>query len=422
MEFVLENSTIFLCEARRRVATLGRRSAAAWRCLSASDMPKKRGRRSSAAAVAVAEKAEVEVEVEVEEVVSSAKRRRASKGKRTSKRSSRAEAGEEGDGERAAGTHTPQQRTQEARASSGGTSGGSRSRSRQTAAPKRSSTSDDPFNAAATAAHLGLDITEEGTVGASAAATTPGSSAVATPVTAHGAKTAEPKWVELTPERMVRLGRANEPCTARVLLRLVDAEFVVLEGFYRVRVLHGNVSVGAYTLSSEDGWQPVYAAATNAHYIHAVKGESRGYRADSVRSRTQHTVETSAAAELWRLAPSNSGAVIALESVTADGLAVSNALEYISEDQVTVLPAVEGRKMRELGMGLELCRLVPPPSSPSSPSQQLDSGSVKPSKMKPAIAPRDWDHVRTAQHCNLCSRCCISDRDCMVRCDADCRP
>ncbi len=351
-------------------------------------MPKKRGRRS----VTVAEEAE-EAEAEV---VSSAKRRRASKGKR--KRGSRADAGEEGDGGSAAESETPQ-RTPEGRGS-GGPNGGSRSR--KTAAPKRSSTADDPFNAAATAAHLGLDTVEDGAAGAAAA--TPGSTAVATPVAAHEAKAAEPSWLQLTPERLVRLGRASDKCAARALLRLVDAEFVVLEGFYRVRVLHGNVSVGAYTLSCADGWQPVYAAATNAHYIQAVRGASRGNRTDSVPSSAQHTVETSAAAELWQLPPISSGAVIALESVTADGLAVSNALEYVSEDQVTVLPSVEGRKMRELGLGLELCRLVPPPSSPSSPSQ-LDSGNVKPSKMKPAIAPRDWDHVSIAHHWSFHSWC-----------------
>ena len=369
-------------------------------------MPKKRAR----PAISTAEK-EAEELVE-EEVVSSAKRRRASKGKR--KRSSRAEAAEDTDGGGSdTGRQTPQRASgARARGSGAGAGGGGGSGSRKTAAPKRSSTSDDPFNAAASAEHLGLDIVDDSDGATGGAAATAGSASDATPVAARGAPAAEPSWLELTPERMVRLGQGSDSRAVRVLLRLADAEFVVLEGFYRVRVLHGSVSVGAYTLSPADGWQPVYAAATSAHYIQAVKGGvQRGSRADSVASSAQHAVEVSAASELWRLAPSQTGAVIALESGSADGLAFSAAFDLANESngQVTVLPAVEGRSLRELGLGLELCRLVPPPASLSSPSQQMDSSSGKPSSMKPAIAPREWQHVSIARHSTICSWCRISD-------------
>ena len=364
-------------------------------------MPKKRAR----PAISTAEK-EAEVLVE-EEVVSSAKRRRASKGKR--KRSSRAEAAEDTD----TGRQTPQRASgARARGSGAGAGGGGDGDGRKTAAPKRSSKSDDPFNAAASAAHLGLDIVDDSDGATGGAAATAGSASDATPVAARGAPAAEPSWLELTPERMVRLGQGSDSRAVRVLLRLADAEFVVLEGFYRVRVLHGSVSVGAYTLSPADGWQPVYAAATSAHYIQTVKGAvQRGSRADSVASSAQHAVEVSSASGLWRLAPSQTGAVIALESGSADGLAFSAAFDLANESngQVTVLPAVEGRSLRELGLGLELCRLVPPPASPSSPSQQMDSSSGKPSSMKPAIAPREWRHVSVARHSTICSWCPISD-------------
>lgn len=364
-------------------------------------MAKKRTRRLSASAATGAD----EEVVVSEEVVSSAKRRRASKAKR--KRSGRSEAAEEGDG--AAAAHTPQ-RTPEGRTSSDGGN-------HKKATPTSSGASDDPFNTAASAAQLGLDIAEDDddATGATAAATD-ASASDSTSAESQGALTTERSWFELTSDRIVRLGRGTEARAARVLLRLKDAEFVVLEGFYRVRVLHGNVSIGAYTLGPTDAWQPVYAAATSAHYIQAI-GE--GYRAGSMASGGEQTVENNAASELWNLAPQQRGAVIALESAMADSLPASDALEHATKDLVRVLPSAEGRELRELGLGLELCRLVPPPSPPSSPSKQHDSWSGKPSKTTPTIATPEWEHVSITIHIHPVFKCYSPYGRCTVSCATD---
>jgi hypothetical protein len=351
-------------------------------------MPKKKSGRRSSRGEPAAASTPVSPPAVTEEVVLSSKRKReraskSSKRKRSS--AARAESAEpDGGGEKG----TPQR----AAAAAGGGSGSRKKKS----STKRAKASTDPFNARASAAHLGLDIVDDDAAGG-AAATSPAAAAVPDDDVdddAPAPEAAERRWLELTPERIVRLGRGGSPSAVRVLLRLVDAEYAVLEGFYRVRVLRGSASIGAYELGPADGWQPVFATATSVHYVQAVAGRRRrGSASELPGSGAAAEAEAEAASSLWQLAPKQSGAVIALESVLADGLPVPESYERAGQEPLSVLPPAEGRAMRDLGLGLELCRLVPPP--PSSPqAEQQDTGNGKPSTTKPAVAPPEWEHVR----------------------------
>ena len=359
----------------------------------AAAMPKKR--KSAAAAAAAMPPAEEEEVV----IASSAKRKRAStprQGKR--KRSVRVKAADPDDAETATEQDAAVSMPQAAPGSGGRGSGKKRSsRKKEKPAAVGAAESSVDFSKAS-AAHLGLDIVGEDDLRRRAEPSPqPPAAAAATPAAATepaAPRTSDERsWLELAPERVVRLGHDGRT-GVRALLRLLDGECAVIEGFYRLKVLRGSVRIGGYSLTAGDDWQPVQATGANVHYLQAMDGSDGGAKRVGVGA------EAAAVTGLWKLKPKQMGAVVALESLQADsdGEGSDDAKEPLA-----VLPSAEGRIAAELGLGLELCRLAPPPpeQTPGSPAPAADGGGGggaqgiggKPSTTRPSIAPPEWEHA-----------------------------